>query len=525
MKKNNNIVWLILCVCMYCTSCYKDKGNYEYKPLEKVLIDTANRNIRSDYSIYRYDELAINPKIVFNGQEISSKEQVSGKLAFTWSIYQATSGGRLYTRDTISNELTLRKPIQKPAGRWVVILTVKDLSTKVEEYMKFNVQVDEQLSDGWMLLYEKNGNTDVGLIVDDWTKKNVVQTRTFSDMFQNSNGYPLLGEPRGLMHSPSTLATAEVIIASARNLVAVEKSSFQVFYPIEKLFWNFMPGGEIKSISANNANGGRKEVIIYNNRVHGVNHGSSSLSRINFFGAAYNGNYGDLEQWSATAFSASFEAVVYDKTNKKFLNIPTNGTAVQSFATQNLTAAFDVNNVGLDPEAFDWGRGNGTPVVGYEYAVMKNSTDRFLLVSNFTNAATTQIAVGKYPITGIPLTTPIRTLNSAFGGNYALIGTDKTVYLHRYQQSTVAAAEWEAPANEEVTCVRLQKFYYNPVVTTVLLPRPNTVVYISTWNEGTKMGKVYAYIIDQTNGTINKSTERVYSGFGKIKEMTYKWSL
>lgn len=523
MKLNNNIAWLLLCVCMYCTSCYKDKGNYDYKPLDKVVIDTANRNIKSDYSIFRYDELMINPRILFNEQEVTSTEQVSGKLAFTWAIYQATSGGKLYTRDTISNELTLRKPIQKPAGRWIVVLAVKDLSTNVEEYMKFTIQVDEQLSDGWMLLYEKNGNTEVGLIVDDWTKKNVVQTRTFSDMFQSSNGYPLLGEPRGLMHSASTLGTQEVVIASARDLVAVEKSSFQVFYPMEKLFWSFTAGGEIKSLSANNA---RKEVIIYNNRIHSVNHTtSSSNNRINFFGSPYNGNYGDLAQWSATAFGASFEAVVYDKTNKKFLNIPTNGTAVQSFATQALTAAFDVNNVGLDPEAFDWGRGNGTPNVGYEYAVMKNATDRFLLVSNFTNAVTTQIAIGKYPVTGIPLATPIRSINSAFGGNYALIGTEKTLYLHRYQQNSLASAEWEAPANEELTCVRLQKFYYNPAVTSLLLPRPNTVVYISTWNEGTKVGKVYAYIIDQTNGTINKSTERVYGGFGKIKDMTYKWSL
>ena len=525
MNKDNTIAWLLLCLCLVCASCYKDKGNYDYKPLDEVLIDTVKRDILSSYSIYRYDELVINPRIFFNQQEVTSVDQVSGKLSFTWAIYQGSSGGRLYTRDTISNELTLRKSITKPAGRWIVILAVKNLSTKVEEYMKFNIQVDEQLSDGWMVLYEKNGNTDVGLIVDDWTKKNVVQTRTFSDMFMTSNGYPLLGEPRALLHSASTLATAEVLIASAHNLVAVEKSSFQVFYPIEKLFWSFTPGGEIKSVSANNATSGRKEVIIYNNKIHMANHSTSGVSRINFFGAPYIGNYGDLAEWSATAFGSSFDAVVYDNTNKKFLNIPANGTTVQSFATQVSTAAFDENNVGLDPEAFDWGRGNGTPNVGYEYSVMRNSTERSLLVSNFANAVTTQVAIGKYPISGIPLSTPIRTLNSAFGGNYTLMGTDKTVYLHKYQQSSTVVPEWDAPANEEITCVRLQKFYYNPAVTNALLPRPNTVVYISTWNAATSMGKVYAYAIDPTNGAINKSTERVYTGFGKIKEMGYKWSL
>jgi hypothetical protein len=522
MKRNNNISWLMVCISICLISCYKDKGNYDYKPLEQVLIDTAKRNIMESYAIIRYDELVINPRIVFNQMEVTSPDQVSGKLTFTWAIYPATTGTQ-HKRDTISNDVTLRKPISKPAGRWVVILSVKNLLTQVEEYMKFNVQVDEQLSDGWMLLYEKNGNTDVGLIVDDWTKKNVVQSRTFADMLRNSNGAPLLGEPRGLLHSPSTLSTAEVLIASSRDVVAVERSSFQVLYPIDKLFWSFSSGGEIKTISANN---GRKEVIIYNNRIHTVNHNNSNSNyRINFFSAAYNGTYGDLAPWSATAFGPGFEAVVYDQTNKKFLNIPAGGTSVRSFDIQASNAPFDVNNVGLDPEAFDWGRGNGTPAVGYEYSVMKNSTERFLLVSNFTNALAPQIAIAKYPITGIPITTPIRTLSSAFGGNYALIGTDRAVYLHRYQQGVSVAAEWQAPLDEDITCVRLQKFYQNPAVAALLLPRPNTVVYIATFNTGTKVGKVYAYVIDQTNGTINKSTERVYTGFGKITDMTYKWSL
>jgi len=73
--------------------------------------------------------------------------------------------------------------------------------------------------------------------------------------------------------------------------------------------------------------------------------------------------------------------------------------------------------------------------------------------------------------------------------------------------------------------VRLQKFYYNPAVSSLLLPRPNTAVYIATWNAGTKTGKVYAYAIDPTSGFISKSTERIYNGFGKITDMTYKWSL
>ncbi|SMG11799.1 PKD-like family lipoprotein [Sphingobacterium psychroaquaticum] len=513
---------LIVSGCVLYISCYKDKGNYDYLDLDRAVIDTANLNILDAYAIYRYDELHISPKIIYQGATLKSKEEVAGKLSFTWAIYQATAGGKVYSRDTLSTDITLQKKIEKPAGKWIVLLTVKNMETQVEEYMKFAVQVDEQLSDGWMLLYEKNGNTDVGLIVDDWSKKGVTQSRMFTDMFLQSNGFSLAGEPRALLHSAAPLASAEVLIASSQEIVAVEKSSFQVFYPFDKLFWNIQRGGELKYASASNL---RKEVVIYDNKVHTANFASAGTSRANYFGAGYNGTYGDLSAWSATAFGASFEAVVYDKTAKNFKNVPVSGTSVQPFVAQATTGAFDVNSVGLDPEAFDWGRGNGTPNVAYEYSVMKNASQRYLLVTNFTNATANQLGIGKYPVNGIALNTPVTSLASAFGGNYALLSTAKSLYLHRYMQNGDATVEWTAPAGEEITCVRLQKFFYNPQVALLFLPKPNTVVYVATWDPSAAVGKVYAYLIDPTNGTMDKSSERKYSGFGKIKEMAYKWNL
>ncbi|WP_442590589.1 PKD-like family lipoprotein [Pedobacter sp. AW31-3R] len=523
MKK---VIWIAISFvssCLLCASCAKDKGNYDYVELDKVVIDTANRNILSAYAIFRYDELKIDPKISFNNKEVTSTGEVSNDLSFTWSIYQSIAGGQVYKRDTLSHELILNKSIEKPAGSWIVILSVKNIRTQVEEYMKFSLQIDEQLSDGWMLLYGKDGNTDAGLIVDDWIKKGVVQPRTFVDMYSTSNGFPLPGEPRALLQSAGPIASAEVVISSSRDIAAVEKSSFQVFYPFEKLFWNpTAKGAEIKAVSANNL---RKEVIIYNNRVHVVNFVPSGVQRVNFFGPALNGTYGDLAEWSATAFGAGYDAVVYDNTHKRFLNVPTGATSVQAFPEQLPTAAFDVNNVGLVPEAFDYGRGTGNITIGYEYSIMKNDTERYLLVSNFYSTVTANMAVAKYPVRGLPVSTPVRSLTSAFGGNYTLIGTDKEVYVHRYIEGSDPSIAWSAPANEEVTCVRIQKFFYNVALGLALMPKVNNVVYIATWNAGTKEGKVYCYLIDITNGNINQSSERVYGGFGRITDMAYKRNL
>ena len=516
MKKTLKFWSWLLALGILASSCYKDLGNYDYVELDEITIDTAGRGILADYAVFRYDTLRIDPRVLLNGQEISSAAQAGDKLAFTWSIFQATTGGTVHTRDTLSHELTLAAPIVKPAGQWVVVLSVKNQETGVETYQRFSVQVDEVLSDGWMVLYEKDGNTDVGLIVDDWSKRGVVQPRTFTDLIRSSNGQPLLGAPRALLHSASALATAEVLVASAQDMVAVDRSSFQIVYPFEKLFWSPPAKGEVGYFSTNLA---RKELVIHNNRVHMTNFASSGTARINYFGAAYLGDYGDLADWTPSFFGQAADAIVYDQTAKHFLYVPINGSTFQSFPPQSeALTKFDVNNVGLDLEAFDWGWQN------MEYMAMKDANAHYLLASNFMLPQLDRLGAGKYEISGIPAGTSITTMASAAAGQYVLLGTANQVHLFKYNTGQPAEVEWTAPAGETITCVRIQKFYHAQLQA-ILLPMTNRVVYIATWNESTKEGKVYSYLIDPTNGTIDRSSERVATGFGKIKDMSYKWQL
>lgn len=72
MKKIlNMITGLSLLGAMALTSCYDDKGNYDYHDLDKVEIDTANLGIQSAYVISRYDKLEIEPNIYFNGKLVN----------------------------------------------------------------------------------------------------------------------------------------------------------------------------------------------------------------------------------------------------------------------------------------------------------------------------------------------------------------------------------------------------------------------------------------------------------------------
>lgn len=497
-------------------SCYKDKGNYDYKALAAVQIDTANLGIQAEYALYQYDTLKITPEIYYNGTLVTDEQQVSGKLDFTWTIFQAVVGSTVSTRDTLAHTIQLNKPITKPQGKWIVHLAVKELATQVETYIRFTVDVSSVLSDGWMVLYERNGNTDVGLIVDDRSKKNVILFRQFLDLVKNSNGESLSGKPVGLVHSVAPIASGEVLVASENDYIAVDKSSFVKLFQFDDMFWT--PPAE-KSMKALVGNYQRKELVINSNKVQSVNFSSSGSYRTNKLGPALNGTYGELQNWAATFYGAAYDAVVYDKTNKKFMYAVLNGTAVVDFPTQTTTVTppFNVSDVGLDMKASDWG------LSYYEYSIMGNDAGSYLLISNFYNTSTT-VASKKISMSTCPEIASVTTMSAAFAGQFILYGANAGVYLFKYNSGAAAELAWSAPAGETVTCVRQQKFYY-PAFQTAIMPLPNQVVYIATWNEAAQTGKVYSYTIDPSSGVINKATERVTEGYGKVKDMSYKWSL
>ncbi len=54
-------------------------------------------------------------------------------------------------------------------------------------------------------------------------------------------------------------------------------------------------------------------------------------------------------------------------------------------------------------------------------------------------------------------------------------------------------------------------------------PYNNKILIISTYNTSKKEGKIYMYHINETNGTIDISSEKTFEGFGEILDMEYNY--
>jgi hypothetical protein len=506
----------VLCGLLLFAACHEDKGNYTYVAVDEITIDTTGTGILPGYSLYRYDTLRIAPVVYLNGQRAGAGDP----LDYHWSIYKATTGGTAYPLDTLGAGAALDTIIPQPAGLWVVLFTVTQRETGIKAFMKTTLQIDEALSDGWMVLYEKEGDTDVGLIVNDRVKKNVTRERLFLDIYSASNGQRLSGKPVSILHSIAPLSSAEVLLASERDLVAVDKNTFGIYSPVEKLFWS---APRVRAFSYLGGNSTRREVVLNDNRIHYVNYMSSGVYRMNAFGVACSGDYGQLAPWMSSYYSASFEAVVYDQTYQRFLCVQANGVVVEAFDSADKTA-FDVNDVQMEMLFSDFGRLN------YEYSLMRDGSAHALLVSNFSGLTTRiseKIAIAKYDMSHCPGIAGVTSIAPGGLGEILYYASGPDVYLFKYNVtgSDQVTSAWTAPAGETVTCVRLQKFYYPQFSLAGILINNNAVIYIATWNEATQTGTVYQLTANPSNGTLDEASQARYTGFGKVKDMSWKWTM
>ncbi|MFD2556559.1 PKD-like family lipoprotein [Sphingobacterium tabacisoli] len=512
-----------ICLLFLIIGCYKDKGNYDYTILDQIRIDTSQSNILAEYAIDRTDTLHIVPKIYYNGTLLDNSSTLADKVSLTWSIYQNFASTNIYTVDTLGHTIGLKAAMLKPAGNWVVKLTVRDLKNQTETYQKFAVTINETISDGWMVLYEREGNSDVGLIVDSRVKNNIVKERLFIDLIKNSNGSPLLGSPVTILHPTSNLTRGgDLIVASKHDLVGINKSNFEISYPFNKLFWTIPKNRNLIGYTTN----GSKEFALHDNSLHNINFAVTTSNRNNTTLSPAIGNAGiQLAPWQPKKYLAALDGLVFDSAAKRFLKLTSGAISFTTFSNQPSTP-YSLDNIDLDYVMADWGYGNGTPALAHEYLVMKNNNQNYyLLRANFNSAVDNTIPVSKLDISHNPDIQNINSLAVAYVGQYLLYGARDKVYRQYFSTNQVAEPLWTAPTGEVVTSVALQKFFFPSFHLANILPNGNQVVYFATWNESTKNGKVYSYKIDQINGNLDLSSQKVYEGFGRIKEMSYKWNI
>ena len=533
---------IFLSSILFLTACYEDKGDYDYHELDQVTIDTTATGMQSEYALMRYDTLHLEPNVYFNGQLVDDSGNYP--LDYEWTIFSATTGAGANTvSDVIGTERILDTPITRTGGNYLVQLVVTNRNDGIKQFFRIPVAVSEVFDGGWMVFYERAdrpGYSDLALIYNPWTKLNVNYNRLFTNLYEVTNGEPLQGHPIRCFDIAVSLASGNnyVGLCTDYTLVGVSENGIEKALEFNDFFheppatmaptWYGEHGSGVMS-------GQSSEVLINDNHIYTNTYSFSATEGRNtkFSIPKFDDGIGELAPWNAEVpQTLNYGIVVYDNTYHKFRYAGYNQAQLEEFGPQDLNiAAFDVNNTGMDFVMADWGRGTSQAVAlrPYDHIIMERGNERFLALTNFSSSYPTDpnIGVGLFPMNELcPDIDKLTTMASSHVGSFIYYGAGNKVYNFAYDSRQPATEAWTAPsADEEVTCVRIMKYYHGTIYGYRMVPQADNLVHIATWNEQTQQGHVYEYLINPASGILNTDRCYDYTIPGKVKDMAWKFSM
>ncbi len=477
MKKVSFYIIIVFSVIAAFSSCYKDKGNYEYSDINQVTITTS----ASTYDVLVPDSLRIDVTI-------SQTIPHSAGLTYQWVLFPNTQAP--LTRRTIGTTQNLRAAITENPGSYLLDFYVKDEHTGVEFQKRFSINVLTAFSEGWVVVEEKASGCDLSMI----TPLDVI----FSNVYSASNAGQLL--PAGTSRIPEIKVNRNIqsmYVLSPSDAVFLNSANFLKVTGFNDFF--FGPPSPVKpqEYFMNSDN----ERMLNNGKPHGRNLINAGNNKLNLPPV---GNY---YMAPFELYSSSTGYMWYDTLSQRFYRQDPNNFNLLDFTFDNADP-FNMNNIGKRLLFAEISINNSY------YAFFKNNQNDSLFAYNF-RATGGRPPVARYDGLDAPglATASLFVMSKTLP--YLYYVSDNSIYRLDILAKT-ASAIYTFPAGTEV---RAMKMYVNRKVSTD--PDNNRRIAVATL-EGGNQGKVYYFPIAATGNFTGNTYSKVFDGFGKINEITFK---
>lgn len=219
-------------------ACYDNDENYEYKP--KTELSVVLNGLKESYTSLE-DTLYCTPDIMVSDPE--------HELEYEWSIFLA------YDKDkapdvvpviVIGDEKELRYPITEKPNSYTVMLTVMNKSTEQEVCVYKDIRVVNELSEGFYVMKEVEGDSDLDL--------HFLDGRKLENLLYRKNGERLAGVPNScsvlLKYSyidsltAAFVPTTALALATKKDFHIVDVADLGTIYSHENMFYGDSPGEE-----------------------------------------------------------------------------------------------------------------------------------------------------------------------------------------------------------------------------------------------------------------------------------------
>ena len=188
-------------------ACYDDTGNYDYTDLPDV-------DIKMQDTVYatQFKTLELTADVDLNDAPESDYE-------FNWRIWSNEIGG-VWEQKEIGNSRNLTYEVAEIPGSYTLVLTVTNKKTEVKTHKQIYLAVQGSITEGWMVLQEKEGKTDFDLIMSPYFSNRVENT----DIQKNNYAQLLPGELFEQIEKQSVVVTP-VSVKSRGTQQQVQKTS------------------------------------------------------------------------------------------------------------------------------------------------------------------------------------------------------------------------------------------------------------------------------------------------------------
>ncbi|HEX6179722.1 MAG TPA: PKD-like family lipoprotein [Chitinophagaceae bacterium] len=480
MKKLTTYVLISIFSLVALQSCYKDKGNYSYNDINEITISSA----ASSYNVMVPDSLKIDITL-------HQTQPHPDGLTFQWVLYPSTAAP--LTRRTIGTTQNLRAAITEDPGPYVLDFFVKDKKTGVEFQKKFAVNVLTALSEGWIVVEEKNNACDLHLISP--------TDAIFKDVYSLGNGGQKL--PAGTFRIPDIKTNRNIqsiYILSPSDMVYVNFANFLKVSSFNDFFFEAPPLRKPQEYFLN----GDQEAMLNNGKPYGRNLNGPGSIKLNLPPV---GNY---YMAPFEIYSIPTNYIWYDTIGQRFYRQDAGNFNLLTFPSDP-SDPFDMNNIG---KRLLYVEVNTVGATFQYFAFFKNNNDDSLFAYNFKNTAP-RPPVAVYSGLNAPGMQTAKYFVMSRSLPYLYYASGNNIYKLDILAKT-AAPIYTFPAGTEI---RAMKMYRN--MKTSADPNNNKRIAVATLEGGTQ-GKVYYFQISATGAFENNTYSKLFDGFGKINEITYK---
>ncbi|MEY8686718.1 PKD-like family lipoprotein [Bacteroides sp. AN502(2024)] len=509
-----NILILYLCfigLTMNLSACYEDRGNYDYSELPHITIQAKD-------TVHATQFTTLELPVEMNLDDYDSKD-----YEFSWRLWPNDIGG-VWKQKTIANTKDLSYAVTEIPGSYSLVLTCHNKQSGVNTYKQILLVVQGVITEGWMVLHEKDGKTDFDLVMSPYFSNRVDKDLILHNVYQSVNGEQLEG--RGVKIG------SFFCIGRYQNVtILTDKGGARLdAITMQKIF-------DISTLMPDMSNWKPENYLFY--------HYYWSPARFGYDAIISNGHFYEYSAMGAMGFTTYIEpilkdemtyrsaayapryfdyylAIIYDELGGRFLCFPKHNNGSSTWILQEMPdnasgTVCNIKNMHAKLRYMDTGFNN------YEYGLFEDWDTHANALYAFNFDASVNVDKAMYSAANCPDIQKADYFALGDLGPVFYYATDRDIYQYDYMGTNTGKKVYSLANNEErITGMKI----FKPCVDRFIRSHPynNKVLMISTYNGFSKEGKLYMYYINVSNGAIDVSSEKVIGGFGEILDMEYNFA-